>query len=72
VSPPGSILLNIFATSLKYILQSLIYAKILHIYVVFGSRFTLKSVRARNRAQSDMRDFYAIILDTIRYYETNR
>ena len=47
------------------------FSKILHIYGVWFT-FTLKSVRARNRAQSDMRDFYTVILGTIRRYETGR
>ena len=38
-----------------------IYGKICANLQCFGSRFTLKSIRARTRAQSTARDFHAVI-----------
>jgi hypothetical protein len=49
----------------------MIYAKIHTHLCCFGSRFTLKSVRARTRARPVARDFRAVNLGSIRHYETN-
>jgi hypothetical protein len=48
-----------------------IYAKICNHLRCFGSRFTLKSVRAKTRARSVARDFRAVNLGSIRHYKTN-
>jgi hypothetical protein len=47
------------------------YAKIHTHLRCFGSRFMLKSVRARTRARPVARDIRAINLGSIRHYETN-
>ena len=49
----------------------MIYDKICTHLRCFGSRFTLKSARARTRARSGAHDFYAVILGSVCCYKTD-